>query len=251
MAHQPSPPDANSPALSRLNRFLAMTANDRGPMADLIHLLGVVALVGGGLSLAAGVIWYTVRTPSSEPPRLAAQSGKLPESPALGQIAPIELPSIEAIQAQNQKQAPVGLAGQELLAEESGVALAGLSPQGELPASELSATQPVGLSPQSRAQASPADAANHALPPGFFKTTQPALYEVFNTASDRKAPYLALRSRPDRKSNELGQLNDGTQLKVVNRFGSWQFVQVTSGPLQGKEGFVYGKYLRPFVITTP
>ncbi|MGE0324969.1 MAG: SH3 domain-containing protein, partial [Polyangiaceae bacterium] len=83
------------------------------------------------------------------------------------------------------------------------------------------------------------------LPPGFFQAPRAMVHEVFGTATD-KEPYLALRSRPAREANLLGKLDDGTQLKVINRFGKWQFVQVLDGKLKGTEGFVYGKYVRPF-----
>lgn len=190
-----------------------MTAADRGPVADLFHLAGVVALMGGALSLAVAVIWYTVKLPTTEPPRLADAPGQLrssldPQEPTPKITLPEAAAVVPVVQPEPAEAAPV-------------------TPAAAAPAPD----QPNAAS---------------ALPPGFFQPATAAVHEVFGTAADKQAPYLALRSRPAREADLLGKLDDGTQLKVVNRFGKWQFVQVLSGDLKGTEGFVYGKYVRPF-----
>lgn len=216
MSSQVVPPDPSSPAFLRLNRFLAMTASDRGPLADFLHLAGIVALVGSALSLAVAVIWFSVRSPAADPPRLPPsqfQSSLDPHDP----VPKIELPAAAAVSA----------------------------------APEQSDSPPTPDEPESKREPAEeptpaaADKKVPSLPPGFFQAPRAMVHEVFGTATD-KEPYLALRSRPAREANLLGKLPDGTQLKVINRFGKWQFVQVLDGKLKGTEGFVYGKYVRPF-----
>lgn len=189
-----------------------MTASDRGPVADLLHLLGALSLVGVALCLAVAVIWHTVRTPSDEPLRLPESQGisRLHEAPG----AAIELPPPP--------------------------------PPNQAPAATAPAITP-GPAVGAPSEVAPAATeAAPALPAGFFQPSPAAVvHEVFGTATD-KEPYLALRSRPTREATLLGKLPDGTQLKVVNRFGKWQFVQVIEGDLKGTEGFVYSKYVRPF-----
>ncbi|MGE3675565.1 MAG: SH3 domain-containing protein [Polyangiaceae bacterium] len=217
MSSQVVPPDPSSPAFLRLNRFLAMTASDRGPLADFLHLAGIIALVGSALSLAVAVIWFGVRSPAADPPKLPPSQFKSsldPQDP----VPKIELPAAAPVtSAVEQSSSPPKPAKetQEAKAEDDSVAT-----------DDSSAKKPT-------------------LPPGFFQAPRAMVHEVFGTATD-KEPYLALRSRPAREANLLGKLDDGTQLKVINRFGKWQFVQVLDGKLKGTEGFVYGKYVRPF-----
>ncbi len=209
-----------------------MTAADRGPIADVLHLAGVVVLMGGALSLAAAVIWYTIKLPAAEPPRLA-------DAPGLSQLAlDPQAPAPKITLPEVPPGAPV-IAALAPAAEPQPEVAAGLAP----------ATSAAPAAPAAAAAAAaPAAQANaaSALPPGFFQPATVAVHEVFGTAADTRAPYLALRSRPAREANQLGKLDDGTQLKVVNRFGKWQLVQVLSGELKGTEGFVYAKYVRPF-----
>ncbi len=194
-----------------------MTASDRGPLADFLHLAGIVALVGSALSLAIAVIWFGVRSPAADPPRLPPaqfQSSLDPQDP----VPKIELPAAAAVSA--------------------------------APERSDSPPAPANDEPKAESKAEPAapaadDKRAPTLPPGFFQPPRAMVHEVFGTATD-KEPYLALRSRPAREANLLGKLDDGTQLKVINRFGKWQFVQVLDGKLKGTEGFVYGKYVRPF-----
>ncbi|MCA9640854.1 MAG: SH3 domain-containing protein [Polyangiaceae bacterium] len=217
MSSQVVPPDPSSPAFLRLNRFLAMTASDRGPLADFLHLAGIVALVGSALSLAIAVIWFGVRSPAAEPPRLPPaqfQSSLDPQDP----VPKIELPAA----------APVSSAAEQSASP----------PEKEKAEPEAKAEEAAVATDDSAAK-------KPTLPPGFFQSPRAMVHEVFGTATD-KEPYLALRSRPAREANLLGKLDDGTQLKVINRFGKWQFVQVLDGKLKGTEGFVYGKYVRPF-----
>lgn len=193
-----------------------MTASDRGPLADFLHLAGIVALVGSALSLAIAVIWYGVKSPTADPPRLPPsqfQSSLDPQDP----VPKIELPAA----------APVGSATEQSVSPPTQETHETKQEPKEEPASADEATK------------------KPSLPPGFFQAPRAMVHEVFGTATD-KEPYLALRSRPARDANLLAKLDDGTQLKVINRFGKWQFVQVLDGKLKGTEGFVYGKYVRPF-----
>ncbi|MBX3184450.1 MAG: SH3 domain-containing protein [Polyangiaceae bacterium] len=211
-----------------------MTASDRGPLADLLHLLGALSLVGAALCLAVAVIWHTVRTPSDDPLRLPESQGvdraRETGGAAVELPPPTPNPSPDVAAATNA----------------SGTG-AGITPGAVTPGSVTPSSVTPGA-PGEVPAASPAGAPNDvpSLPAGFFQPSPAAVvHEVFGTATD-KEPYLALRSRPTREATLLGKLPDGTQLKVVNRFGKWQFVQVIEGDLKGTEGFVYSKYVRPF-----
>jgi len=76
-----------------------------------------------------------------------------------------------------------------------------------------------------------------------------ATHEVYNTSSDPKEPWLALRDHPKAGKGALttAQMPDGTKLKLAasgeERKG-WLRVEVVEGPLAGKTGYANGKWIR-------
>ncbi len=209
-----------------------MTASDRGPVADLLHLLGALSLVAVALCLTVAVIWHTVRTPSDDPLRLPESQG-VDRARETGGAA-VELPP------PTPNPTPDVVAATNASGPGAAITPGSVTPGSVTPGS----VTPDAPGDAPAAMGTPNDVPS--LPAGFFQPSPAtAVHEVFGTTTD-KEPYLALRSRPTREATLLGKLPDGTQLKVVNRFGKWQFVQVIEGDLKGTEGFVYSRYVRPF-----
>lgn len=72
-----------------------------------------------------------------------------------------------------------------------------------------------------------------------------AAFEVTGTSGDAKAPWLSLRSEPNREARELGQLPDGTPLYRTGSKGDWTEVEVVGGPSRGNKGFVHSHWTQP------
>ena len=71
-----------------------------------------------------------------------------------------------------------------------------------------------------------------------------APYEVFDTAADASAPWLALRSRPDRRSKLLAEMADDTGVRVLARRGTWWKLRIIGGEDDGLEGWAHKRWVR-------
>ncbi len=72
---------------------------------------------------------------------------------------------------------------------------------------------------------------------------------VHNTASDVNAPWLALRSGPNRRSELLARMPDGTKVRRIRSTGAWHYVQVAGGLDKGKLGYAHSRYLEPVSLS--
>lgn len=70
------------------------------------------------------------------------------------------------------------------------------------------------------------------------------VWEVFGTAADASAPWLALRATPAPRAALLAELPDGTPVRVTKTQGRWRRVEVIDGASAGRVGWVHADWLR-------
>ena len=74
-----------------------------------------------------------------------------------------------------------------------------------------------------------------------------ATHAVYNTAGDREAPYLVLRSGASRHDRAIGHLVDGTQVRRLGEErhsrGTWYQIEVLSGTYRGRTGWAHSNWL--------
>lgn len=80
--------------------------------------------------------------------------------------------------------------------------------------------------------------------PDLIAEADGATHEVYGTAADEEAPWLALRARRSRRSRLVAKMPDHTRVKLLARSRGWMKVKVVVGELAGSKGWAHGKWLR-------
>jgi hypothetical protein len=72
-----------------------------------------------------------------------------------------------------------------------------------------------------------------------------ATWEVFRVARDKEEPWLYVRKKRTSKSEHVGQLKEGTTVKVLATEGKWRNISITSGEFEGNTGWAHICCMKP------
>ncbi len=111
------------------------------------------------------------------------------------------------------------------------------------PAAEPAAEPGPAPAPEPAPEPTPAEAEPEPAPEPAAEPAPRATHRVAGTAADHDAPYLALRDAPKSESEQIGQMADDTQLRLLSSRGRWVRVEVVDGPLRGQIGWAHRRWI--------